>query len=261
MNWLAILRAIAPKGRDHILRGVAQAMPGITSEFSINTPLRQAHFLAQLAHESDGFKTATEYASGSAYEFRADLGNTAKGDGARFKGRGLIQLTGRANYAKAGEALGLDLVGNPALAAQFPAAIRAAGWYWAARNLNAKADRDDIRAVTKAINGGYNGLDDRKAYLARSKAALAKVEDLPPEKPKTMATSTEGAAAIVTGAAGSVVVVKEAVNAAKEAQQAASDAWALVASAGPWVGLGVVVVAAAVYLWWRRSQRLEVFGQ
>ncbi len=173
MNWLAILTKICPTGAVAIRRDAAAAMPDVVTRFQINTPLRQAHFLAQTAHESDGFHTTTEYASGKEYEGRKDLGNTHPGDGVRFKGRGLIQLTGRANYEAYGEKLGLDLVNHPETAAQFPAAILTAGQYWADHDLNALADKDRLIAITKKINGGTNGLASRRVYLARAKKALA----------------------------------------------------------------------------------------
>ena len=139
--------------------------------FGIVTALQKAHFLAQVAHESDGFSTAIEYASGRAYEGRADLGNVHPGDGARFKGRGLIQLTGRENYATFSNAMGQgDLfVRNPELVAQLPWAVLAAGWFWNRKGLNAIADRDDVVAVTRRINGGTNGLEDRQRRLAQAK--------------------------------------------------------------------------------------------
>lgn len=139
---------------------------------SINTPLRQAHFLAQLGHESGSFKYTEEIASGSAYEGRKDLGNTQKGDGERFKGRGLIQLTGRSNYEKYGASIGQDLtVDNKwtTVATNPQLAVDAAGWFWETAGLNDLADQDNIEKVTKRVNGGYNGLDDRKAYLKRAK--------------------------------------------------------------------------------------------
>lgn len=139
---------------------------------SINTPLRRAHFLAQLGHESGSFKYTEEIASGSAYEGRIDLGNTTDGDGERFKGRGLIQLTGRANYKAYGESISQDLTaaGNWTKVATDPSlAVDVAGWFWEANDLNALADSDDVKKVTKRINGGYNGLPDRKAYLKRAK--------------------------------------------------------------------------------------------
>ena len=139
---------------------------------SINTPLRRAHFLAQLGHESGSLKYNEEIASGTAYEGRKDLGNTEKGDGARFKGRGLIQLTGRGNYQAYGKSIGRDLTvdGNWTLVATDPQlAVDVAGWYWETRGLNAWADADKVEKITRMINGGLNGLADRKAYLARAK--------------------------------------------------------------------------------------------
>ncbi|MBN5145917.1 hypothetical protein JY412_04055 [Stenotrophomonas maltophilia] len=140
-------------------------------QFGIVTALQKAHFLAQVAHESDGFRTAAEYASGRAYEGRADLGNVQRGDGVRFKGRGLIQLTGRENYATFSSAMGQgDLfLRSPELVAQLPWAVSAAGWFWKRKGLNSLADRDDVVAVTKRINGGTNGLEDRKLRLAQAK--------------------------------------------------------------------------------------------
>lgn len=172
-DWLKILQTIAPRGKAAILRGMADAMPALADEFEINNDLRIAHFLAQAAHESDGFRAVTEYATGAAYEGRRDLGNVKRGDGVRFKGRCPFQLTGRANYKAAGDALGVDLVGQPEAAAQFPLAARIAAWYWGTRNLNALADRDDLRAITRKINGGFNGFESRRAYLVRAKRALA----------------------------------------------------------------------------------------
>src|SRR5262249_24913671 len=100
-------------------KAIVEAIGGILrstlEQFAIDSRLRVAHFLAQICHESDGFCTTVEYASGDAYEGRASLGNTKPGDGRRFKGRGLIQLTGRANYTQYGKLLDLDLVTNPDL--------------------------------------------------------------------------------------------------------------------------------------------------
>jgi putative chitinase len=139
---------------------------------SINTPLRRAHFLAQLGHESSSFRYTEEIASGSAYEGRKDLGNTETGDGEKFKGRGLIQLTGRTNYTAYGESIGQDLTanGNWTKVSTDPAlAVDAAGWFWETNKLNDIADTDDVKKVTKKINGGYNGLADRESYLRRAK--------------------------------------------------------------------------------------------
>lgn len=149
----------------------AKALEDTCIQFGIETALQKAHFLAQVAHESDGFRTATEYASGRAYEGRADLGNVQPGDGTRFKGRGLIQLTGRENYAAFDHAMGQGglFLRNPDLVAQLPWSVSAAGWFWTRKGLNALADRDDVLAVTRRINGGTNGLEDRKRRLAHAK--------------------------------------------------------------------------------------------
>jgi predicted chitinase len=142
-------------------------------EASINTRERAAAFLAQLFHESAELRYFQELADGTAYEGRKDLGNTQKGDGPRFKGRGPIQLTGRNNYRDAGQALGLDLVNNPARAADPDVGFRVAAWFWRTRGLNELADAGDFLAITKRINGGTNGLADREKYHGRAKAALA----------------------------------------------------------------------------------------
>jgi putative chitinase len=142
-------------------------------EFEINTRLRQAHFLAQIAHESDRFRALEEYASGEEYEGRDDLGNTQWGDGVRFKGRGLIQITGRANYRNCGEGLGVDLIDNPERLADPDLACRSAGWFWQTNKLNPDADRDDVETITRVINGGLNGFDDRVYLLAVAKSVLS----------------------------------------------------------------------------------------
>lgn len=139
----------------------APLLASAMAEFGIDTPKRRSAFLAQIGHESGQLKYTEEIADGSAYEGRADLGNTQLGDGKRYKGRGLIQITGRNNYRECGAALGVDLITNPELLAGPELASRSAGWYWLWRNLNKYADADRFGSLTKAINGGYNGLDDR----------------------------------------------------------------------------------------------------
>lgn len=142
------------------------------TEAGVTTPARRAAFLAQIAHESGQLRFFEEIASGAAYEGRRDLGNTQPGDGRRFKGRGPIQLTGRANYRAAGRALGINLEQNPARAADPDVAFRIAGWFWRTRDLNALADRGDFVQITRRINGGTNGLADRQRFWARAKAVL-----------------------------------------------------------------------------------------
>lgn len=141
-------------------------------KYEINTPLRQAAFLAQLAHESGNMRYWEEIASGDAYEKRKDLGNTQPGDGRRYKGRGPIQLTGRANYKKAGEALGMKLEECPETAALPGPGCLIAGWYWDSRGLNALADTGKFDEITKKVNGGYNGKAQRDAHYASFKQIL-----------------------------------------------------------------------------------------
>ena len=158
------------------IASLAGPLAQVLANRHIDTPLRQAHFLAQIGHESGELRFRSELASGEAYEGRRDLGNTQSGDGPRYKGRGLIQLTGRANYAEYGRALGREqaLLEHPEqVADDFALAIDVAAWFWARRDLNALADRDDLLTITRRINGGTNGLDDRRRLLVRAKALLA----------------------------------------------------------------------------------------
>ena len=149
------------------------ALNAAMAEFGITTPARQASFLAQLAHESGQLLYVRELASGAAYEGRKDLGNVQPGDGVRFRGRGLLQITGRSNYAACGKALGLDLLAKPEMLEQTVNACRSAGWFWQSRGLNALADAGDQVAVTRKINGGTNGLAERLAYFKTAQRVLA----------------------------------------------------------------------------------------
>jgi putative chitinase len=159
-----------------IIHKIGPVLAGTLDRFEINNGLRVAHFLAQTCHESDGFCTTVEYASGQAYEDRIDLGNTHPGDGVRYKGRGLIQLTGRSNYQRYGDLLKLDLTGHPEIAADPATSLVIACEFWHLNALNAIADRDDIETITRRINGGLNGLDNRRACLARARAAIAGID-------------------------------------------------------------------------------------
>ena len=186
MITATLLRAIAPRANPKLAGELAAAMTEILPAADIATPLRLAHFLAQAAHESDGFKTLCEYwgptQAQKAYEGRQDLGNVKRGDGRLYRGRGIFQLTGRANYRSVGETLGLPLEAEPALAAKPSHAVRIAVEYWTSRKLNEAADADELRVITRRINGGLNGLADRQRYLARAKLALmpAPVEAVAP---------------------------------------------------------------------------------
>jgi len=131
------------------------------------------HFLAQACHETMGLAVFLEIASGDAYEWRKSLGNTRAGDGRRYKGRGIFQLTGRYNYQKYGALIHLDLENNPDLALLPANSLAIACAYWNANDLNYLADADDIEGVTRRINGGLNGLADRKRYLAKIREVAA----------------------------------------------------------------------------------------
>jgi putative chitinase len=133
----------------------------------IDTPVRQAAFIAQLAVESDSFRTFEEYASGRAYEGRADLGNTQPGDGERYKGRGAIQITGRHNYERLSEQTGVDYVAHPEWLAAPENAFTTAAWYWTSRDLNHVADTAGIVRVSEIVNGGHHALSRRIADFER----------------------------------------------------------------------------------------------
>ena len=187
------LRQIMPNcpaaKRADYLPFIQQAM----AEFEITSYLRETAFLAQLAHESAELRYMEEIASGAAYEGRASLGNTQPGDGKRYKGRGPIQLTGRANYTKYGDLLGLDLVNNPTIAAATEVGFRIAGQFWKLNGLNELADQQQFKSITKRINGGYNGLDDRLKYYERAKKAMSKEDSatipFPAPAPKSQPNS------------------------------------------------------------------------
>jgi putative chitinase len=151
--------------KDPEVLQITDALNKACEPYSINTKLRKAHLLAQLSHESGGFKYRKEIwgptAVQSRYEGRAGLGNTQPGDGERFMGRGYIQVTGRANYTNFANFVKLSLEDTIKYLETIEGAVMSAVWYWNTRNLNALADADDIRGITRRINGGFNGLDDR----------------------------------------------------------------------------------------------------
>lgn len=141
----------------------------------LDNGLRLAHFMGQTGHESGGFQYMEEIGSAqyfTKYNGRADLGNTQPGDGPLFHGRGPIQLTGRGNYRKYGQALGLDFENNPTMAAMPAVGILVACKYWEDHGLNALADADNLDAITRRINGGTNGIDDRRRRTDIAKAYI-----------------------------------------------------------------------------------------
>lgn len=184
-----ILKQIAPgskKTKFKLLPELAQWMNHWFPKFGIDTKLEQCHILAQLAHESDSFNTLEEYASGRAYEGRKDLGNVYLGDGVKFKGHGPLQVTGRLNHKRMGVVWGEPdkFIKNPKLLATPEYGIWSACVFWDERDLNTFANMLDssviavkklnrylspIEYITWRVNGGFNGLADRKKFYERAK--------------------------------------------------------------------------------------------
>jgi len=160
-----LLRRLCPTSKQNIIEGVAEYFNKYASSYGVTTENRICNFFAQAAHETDHFQTLREYADGSAYEGRSDLGNVHPEDGRRYRGRGIFQLTGRDNYRIFGKKLNLDLENNPDLAEHPEVSVRIALEYWKDRHLNEYADNDNIELITTRINGGLNGFDERKHYL------------------------------------------------------------------------------------------------
>lgn len=155
----------------HYISPLNEAM----AAYHINTHQRASMFLAQVMHESGRLRYVRELATGDAYEGRRDLGNIKKGDGRRYKGRGLIQITGRANYQACSRALYGDdrLIAAPELLEKPEDAANSAAWYWQTRNLNHLADNNQFRLITRRINGGLNGLTDRLTHYEKALKLLA----------------------------------------------------------------------------------------
>lgn len=189
------LQECLPKAKQEKLEMFYEGIIETFDTFEINTPERMAMFLAQTAHESGNFNFVEEnlnYKAASlskvwpkkfppdiagqyggnaqkianrAYADRMGNGPESSGDGWKYRGRGLIQLTGKDNYRACGEALGKDLLNEPDLVAQNPCAVLSAGWFWDTRKLNQWCDKKDVLTVTKRINGGTLGLEDRKQHF------------------------------------------------------------------------------------------------
>lgn len=163
-----VVKISSASANAEVMRSIADS--NLLAEYGITDENRVNHFLAQMSHESGGFKHMTELRSDESAERKYGvgtsvgrrLGNTEPGDGAKYKGRGIIQLTGRDNYRRFGNMIGVDLENNPELAANPEIAVRIAAAYWQSKGLNQLADAGDIKEITRRINGGYNGLADRK---------------------------------------------------------------------------------------------------
>ncbi len=171
----AVLGAMMPDASPSAISRYFQPLADGMDRNGIDAPVRKAHFLAQLGHESCDLRYSEELASGTAYEGRADLGNTSPGDGPKFKGRGLIQITGgltMPRMAVTRDATSLSPANYDLIASDPELAVDVSCWFWTKHGLNTLADADDIHGVTKLINGGYNGLPDRQARLDRAKCFL-----------------------------------------------------------------------------------------
>ena len=160
-------------------RTFAPFVTAAMDEFDITTPAQQAAFLAQIGHESGGLHWTVEIwgptPAQKGYEGRVDLGNTQPGDGYKFRGRGLIQTTGRTNYQRVGQALGFDFESNPDVLSGPQMASRSAACFWHSHALNEWADSGteaDFERITRRINGGLNGLLNRERIWELAKTAL-----------------------------------------------------------------------------------------
>lgn len=307
------LRRLWPNAPAALVDSVADSSATVLQKHKINTPLRLAHFLSQISHESNGgtvtaenmsYTTAARIAavwpsrftpeSAQAYVrnpkalaakvYNGRMGNVpGTMDGYTYRGRGLLQLTGKSSYADIGRKTGLDLVGNPDLAFAPETALEVAAAEFVTLKCLPACDADDLRLVTRRVNGGYIGLDSRKQWLRKWKLALP---DLPGELPTTsggiaeldapeprggdvepvkgMARSTEGNAAIGGGTLAAIQTASEVSSSVKEIKSNADDAGLfdvlghLVSRPSFWIGVLIIVVAA--YIWWRRRQRMQEQG-
>lgn len=273
---------VGRKGNMTIINGVVEGLKTHGDEFGILQPHRLVRFLGQIGHEADNFKTVREYHDGSNYEGRRDLGNVRKGDGRRYRGRGVIQNTGRANareFTKWCRKRGYDcpdFEANPKAMEEFPWAFLVAVWYWSTRKLNRYADRGDDVTLTKRINGGTNGLPHRLS-LTTDFSLIFLGYDSVREFQQHAALKADGIAGPVTRkalhrklkalsgkaapsgslrrsrtvagagtavAAGTGVTVEAVIDASQEVQHGLQYV-----SAGGWISIaiGLVIIAAAGY--------------
>lgn len=166
------LKQIYPFSRKGNIEKYLPFINKYASHYAINSVERWAAFLAQVGHESAQFNYCEEIASGLAYEGRKSLGNVFPGDGVRYKGRGLIQVTGRCNYELISKDLGIDYLNNPEWLCRPEDAVLSAFWFWGKNSLNYFADKRDMKSLTRRINGGYNGLKDRMDLYTKAMEVL-----------------------------------------------------------------------------------------
>ena len=261
------LCALAPRAKKSVLKELADAAPEILPSYGINTTLREAHFWAQAAHETGGFKFLREIwgptPAQQKYEGRKDLGNVEPGDGRRFAGRGIFQLTGRANYAHYGKLLDLDLVADPELAADPVVSLRIACEYWKSRKINACADADDVVAVTRKINGGTNGIADRRVCLATAKKMWADNNDtidvpVAPKPEKSIVESKQATGGLAVGGLAALGAAKEIQTQVADASDLATTIGSAASNTSLLILLAVAAVGFAIVYW--RKKHMEEYG-
>lgn len=299
-----VLKKLWPNAPDKLVSAVADTSAVVLQKYNINTPLRLAHFLAQISHESNGGtiteenlnyttaariaavwpsrftqETAQQYVRNprklASRVYNGRMGNVAgTEDGYNYRGRGLLQLTGRAAYKELGAKIGLDLEGKPDLAYAPGTALEVAAAEFVHLKCLPACDSDDLRLVTRRVNGGFNGLEDRKRWLAKWKLAIKDFPgELPatqegideldqpaprgaePEAPKSIAKSDIGNGAVVAGAGGAATLGMQIWEEIKALPDSLMTALTSVASK-PAFWLVLLVVAAAVYIWRRRRNKL-----
>jgi putative chitinase len=276
------VREIEPRARSGLVGPTVTAINRYAAQYHIDTPLRLAHFLAQIIHESAGLTTFEEL-GGRRYFAKYEgttslgksLGNTQPGDGYRYRGRGPIQCTGRANYRFYGGKLGLDLVGDPESAAEPDVGVRIALEYWTAHALNSWADRDDCRQITKRINGGLNGLSDREHYVTLAKDVLGVSDNasslqlmlplsdteivpsaaIAEDPPKGMLSSREGWGAISIGGMSLAEIGTTVQDYATE--NLSLDGVLALVRAHPRLLMLAAIVGISVLIWVWRHQRMH----
>jgi putative chitinase len=293
----ATLQKLWPKAPPALIDGVVNNSAAVFEKYHINTPLRVAHFMAQISHESDGgtitaenmnYTTAARIAAvwpsrftqetAQAYVrkpkelankvYNGRMGNAPMSDdGFNFRGRGLLQITGKESYQNIGKLTGLDLIKNPDLANAPDTALTVAACEFEYLKCLPACDDDDIRLVTKRVNGGYIGIDSRRNWLTKWKLAIPELPgalpttdegtkeindthlpreaDGDPAK-KGMASSTEGWAAIVATVTAIATSVGQMIDAVKP----------LVSDPRTLAILAVVGAGAGIYIWFRRRDRL-----
>jgi putative chitinase len=286
MRPIDAVRKLCPKARASYLQAFENG-DGLFRQHGITTPLRLAHFLAQCLHENGGLQIEWESGAYSAARLceifgegrhsaaitaaeaerlarnpalifervyglgnpkkAKELGNVNPGDGFKYRGGGIMQTTGRANYRRMGQRCGVDFEARPDLVVSAEHALKPALAEWSAGNLNDAADRDDIRTITRRINGGYNGLADRQAWLAKARMAIGPVLEL---RPTPITVPPPDIEPVPKPVPPKPLARKSGIVAALAAALAAftalfADRWMAIAIAA---GLGAAI-GFAIYLW------------